>query len=140
MRKVCIEGKSHFFEGSNNHQIVVKYYGNSFPWGHHQIQTYYILPFLSVQCSSTVCWIWLRLISWSFLWQLGTASVLVSIISSAHWCFCWNWVLDEGWIYPYQTDSLLTPCQDLLRIIKEDVPSESACWMLPNATVIQYLS
>ena len=93
-----------FFEEGSNHQIVVKYNWNSFSWSNHQIQTYYILPFLSVQCRSAVCWIWHRLISWFFLWQLCTASVLVSIVSSAHWCFCWNWALVEGWIYPYQTD------------------------------------
>ena len=106
-----------FFEGSNNHQIVVKYNWFSFSWSHHQIQTYYILPFLSVQCRSIACWIWLLLISWFFLWQWGTGSV-VSIVSGAHCCFCWNWALVEGWIwcfrwngalvegwiYPYQTD------------------------------------
>ena len=32
---------------------------------------------------------------------------------------------------------ILTPCRDLLSIIKEDVQSESSCWILPNATVIQ---
>ena len=93
-----------FVEGSNNQQIVVKYNWNSFSWSHHQIQTYYILLFLSVQCRLIVRWIWLRQISWSFLWQLCTASVLISTVSSAYWCVCWNWALVEGWIYLYQTD------------------------------------
>ena len=66
-KKNCIGGKSHFFEQSNNHQIVVKYNWNLFSSSNHQMQTY-ILPFLLVQCRLIVCWSWICLISWSFLW------------------------------------------------------------------------
>ena len=102
--KVLTREKVTFFESSNNHQIVVKWDWNSFWWSYHQIQSYYVLPLLVVSCRLIVCWIWLRLISWSLLWYLIAASVHLFISSNAYWCFHWNWILVEGWIYPHQTD------------------------------------